>query len=1049
VVAPDLSGFQAVIKNRWPDGSAKYAILSGRADLTAGVPRHVPLIAGTAEAGLAVLTEADLLARAPLANLSFAGIGVELSALIGHTSTYDSVAHRFTPGKLLTFVAGPEMSSFIYASGVGADPILTAWFEVRLYRSGDIEILPWIENGFLRKDGPASKTGLVTVAIGGTMRFSQHLTIANHTRTPLLSGTTLSYWFGSDPGLTMKHDVGYLSRTRLVPSYLANNAHNAQLLASLASSFTPFGQANYHTTMGTAGYHPSIGLIPEWDVAYLTTQADPRAYRAVMINGYAAGRYGIHFRDEKTYRPIRFSSYPHLVVDGRSSAIMNDGSSSIGQYTPTASGEMPAVYASSHHPSMGFMAYLLTGRFYFMEQMQFLATLNFLKQNDTTRQYTQGILETSAGANTTRGAAWAIRSLAQAAALTPDDDPLKSELVSSINANILYYYGRYVAQQSNPQGVCEPYEDYTDGDRVFRHAAWMEDFLTAAFGYLMDLGVVDTTNEVKATAFFNWKAQAIIGRLGPAREPDAFDFRDAAQYTFAAAPGDDGSIDWKHGTGPWYSNWGEIYRASLGAEAGTVRPNHLRNAYFPDASSYWGNLQPAIAYAVTHQVPGAAAAYARMVGTSNWEEFVESCNSNTPVWCVQPYTDSNSGNYPASTPIPSPPPADTPDRTSTLRLDPTTKTTATTATFAFTASAPRSVNSTVPTWVKNLPLWQWYPIPNTALSSIEPSPRPPGWTGPSSKIDAWCGAALKREGSVYLIGAAGGHADYAGNEVNALRLNAENPRWVELRGPTETSQIIDRAQFYLDKRPGADHTYYALQFIESRNRLFLVAAGGMNMEALPPPPTHWPYQGLPGYTPSFNMVTNDWDAPESIARYRGGGDVIAALVVKHPVTEDIYYNRNGGGWWQWVQSMNTWSKLSDHDVGNYAGAAIDPKRNRLLTVGSYSGDRTPDVRDLRGDPLPVTFRGLGAGVLTVDGYPGVIYDETNDRFLVFFNADGVIKTYRVHPETWEIDEPTMSGVPPSARPQGIHNAVQYVPELKGFVIANRYDGNVYFVRTAS
>ena len=845
----------------------------------------------------------------------------------------------------------------------------------------------------------------------------------------------------------MKHDVAYLSRTRLVPSYMANNATNAQLLARLASSFTPFGQANYHTTMGTAGYHPSIGLIPAWDVAYLTTQADPRAYRAVMINGYAAGRYGIHFRDEKTHRPIRFSSYPNLVVDGSSSAIMNDGASSIGQYTPTASGTMPAIYASSHHPSMGFMAYLLTGRFYFMEQMQFLATLNFLKQNDTTRQYTQGILETSAGANTTRGAAWAIRSLAQAAALTPDDDPLKSELVSSINANILYYYGRYIAKQSNPQGVCQPYEDYTDGDGVLRHAAWMEDFLTAAFGYLIDLGVVNAANKAKATAFFNWKAQSVIGRLGPARDPDAFDFRDAAQYTLAIAPGDYGSIDWNHDRGPWYGNWGEIYRASLGAQAGTALPNRLRNAYFPDASSYWGNLQPAIAYAVTHQVPGAAAAYARMAGASNWDEFVQSCHSDTPVWCVQPHADGDSGagngrsgggGHFASRATPSP----------TLSLDssPASKTTATTTTI--TALAANSLKGPVPTWVKTLPLWQWYAIPNTTLSSVEPSPRPPGWIGPSSKIDAWCGAALKREGSVYLIGAAGGHADYAGNEVDALQLNAEKPRWVELRGPTATSQIIDRAQFYLDKRPGADHTYYALQFIESRNRLFLVAAGGMNMDALPSPPANWPYRGLPGYTPSFNMVTNDWDAPESIAPYPGGGDVISALVVKHPVTEDIYYNRNGGGWWKWTQSLNTWSQLSDNDVGNYAGAAIDPKRNRILTVGSYSGDRPPDVRDLRGNPLGVKFRGLGAGVLTVGGYPGVIYDETNDRFLVFFNSGNVIKTYRVHPETWEIDEPAISGATPSARPQGIHNSVQYVPELRGFVIANRYDGNVYFVRTA-
>ena len=44
--------------------------------------------------------------------------------------------------------------------------------------------------------------------------------------------------------------------------------------------------------MGDTGYDASIGLLPEWDVVYLTSGGDPRALTAVVINGYAAGRYG-------------------------------------------------------------------------------------------------------------------------------------------------------------------------------------------------------------------------------------------------------------------------------------------------------------------------------------------------------------------------------------------------------------------------------------------------------------------------------------------------------------------------------------------------------------------------------------------------------------------------------------------------------------------------------------------------------------------------------------------------------------------------------------
>ena len=131
---------------------------------------------------------------------------------------------------------------------------------------------------------------------------------------------------------------------------------------------------------------------------------------------------------------------------------------------------------------------------------------------------------------------------------------------------------------------------------------------------------------------------------------------------------------------------------------------------------------------------------------------------------------------PTPTPTPTPPPTPTPTPPEPSPVTPTPP------------SGP------LPAWVAALPLWQWHEIPNTALSSVEPSVRPLGITGPRSKIDAWCGATLKRKGSVYMLGAAGGHGDYAGNEVDALQLNVATPQWVELRGPTPNTDIINATQ---------------------------------------------------------------------------------------------------------------------------------------------------------------------------------------------------------------------------------------------------------------
>lgn len=323
-----------------------------------------------------------------------------------------------------------------------------------------------------------------------------------------------------------------------------------------------------------------------------------------------------------------------------------------------------------------------------------------------------------------------------------------------------------------------------------------------------------------------------------------------------------------------------------------------------------------------------------------------------------------------------------------------------------------------------------------------------GNTGSRSKIDAWCGAALRRQGSTYLIGAAGGHADYAGNEVNALRLSADAPRWEELIGPSPSSAVLDDVQFYLDGRPSATHTYYASHFIESRQRLIVVASQGVHGAIFTPPPADYRYKGM-ARSYSFDLARKAWDDPDYIAAFPGSGIHYACLCAKHPVSDDIFYSRNfGDGWYQWIAADNRWVKRSNVTRAPwFCGAAIDPHRNRILIVGGYSP--TPAaVLNLDGTPIPAVFGGLGAPALLLTGYPGVVYDEVADLFLVFHNTpEGSIRVLSVHPESWVVSRVELSGAEPKARPQGLLNAAQFVPELRGIVLANSYSGNVLFMRT--
>ena len=161
----------------------------------------------------------------------------------------------------------------------------------------------------------------------------------------------------------------------------------------------------------------------------------------------------------------------------------------------------------------------------------------------------------------------------------------------------------------------------------------MEDFLTAAWGWMIQMGVVtSSTTASRLQEFFTWKARSVIGRLGPLGVATEFGYNAAAQYTIVVAPSDN---SWTNGNGPWLANWGEAFAATQGASNALNMDARLQGAYFPDPTSYWGNLMPAISQAVEAGVPGAVEAYARLTLAPNWSEFVQAAATAT-VWAIRP-----------------------------------------------------------------------------------------------------------------------------------------------------------------------------------------------------------------------------------------------------------------------------------------------------------------------------------------------------------------------------------------------------------------------------
>jgi len=91
----------------------------------------------------------------------------------------------------------------------------------------------------------------------------------------------------------------------------------------------------------------------------------------------------------------------------------------------------------------------------------------------------------------------------------------------------------------------------------------------------------------------------------------------------------------------FYDTWGQVFAATFGtanstSSCGTVLEGASGSDPLNASSGYWGNLMPAIAHAVDHGAPGAAAAFARLTGASNWTAVQNSGFDDLPIWGIVP-----------------------------------------------------------------------------------------------------------------------------------------------------------------------------------------------------------------------------------------------------------------------------------------------------------------------------------------------------------------------------------------------------------------------------
>ena len=589
---------QVVPKSSWSDGSVKTAIASGRAALAANTPLTVNVLAGGTSGGTAK-TCADIQTAAPSASIQLGGIGtVSLSSLLA--------------SPFRTWVSGPEMVECHYRSAVGSDPTLQVWFHVRLYADGRMWVRAIAENGLLDV-ATTNKSYVPTVSIGGTTVYNNGGAALSHYAQTRWSAEG---WIGGDPQVTPKHDTVYLEASKLLPNYM-NQAPSAAALNGLSQTYTPMGNAGWTTDMGSTGFQNQIGLLPLWDALYATSHADSRAYKAVLTAAKSLNSYAIIWNSKTTHLTPRPSDYPTWTIVGANG----------GGATSVSAG--PLNWDVAHHGSGGYLAYLITGDYYYLETMQDQAAMCYLMDNSAngsgTSRYIHHVVQD-------RGAAWCYRTLGQYEALAPQSDPIASDY-NALLSNSVTALNTY-AQQSNmnPLGYILSYDvntgSYSTTASVL--APWQQHFMIQSIGMGVDIEPLANMT--------NWKALeahldlASVGILGP-NGANNYCFTDAYFYNLQVA---------NTVTDPtnWYTSWGSVWTNNHSGSQNTSCGNTLGGTSGGDpangSTGYWGNLMPAIAYSVEHGATGASASWSRLTGATNWTTVLNSGFGDVPIWGIVP-----------------------------------------------------------------------------------------------------------------------------------------------------------------------------------------------------------------------------------------------------------------------------------------------------------------------------------------------------------------------------------------------------------------------------
>jgi hypothetical protein len=379
-------------------------------------------------------------------------------------------------------------------------------------------------------------------SVGGTAVYN--VTIQQNGSTVLQKNSISEYQYqtwhtvvstNGPPQVNVVQDINYLERTGAVPNLdLTAGVDPSTLSAEVITGNQILGPGDVTQYMPMTGGRPDIGPMPGWDAIWLMTQ-NQQAAQYALVQADAAGSVPWHFFDPKTGTYLSLNKYPTLWADPRGTPTLTQQPSGSSGWTPDA----------AHQPDLSYIAYLMTGDRYYLDQLNAQATFDEFSDWSSPRQNAQGLVAN--GYDQVRQQAWSLRDIDEAAWANPTGSVEQTTFAQLANNN----WARLVSQISpwtQEEGQAYGYVPggYGNGSGSAM-APWQQDYFASTAIQAAEMGNSD------ALTFLNWEANFLVGRF--LNSANGFNPHDGVDY----------NLNVGNGAGTDYQTWAQIEQATVAA----------------------------------------------------------------------------------------------------------------------------------------------------------------------------------------------------------------------------------------------------------------------------------------------------------------------------------------------------------------------------------------------------------------------------------------------------------------------------------------------------